>query len=175
MADKPKARVKIDTKTLQAFSEKVGKIRNPFSKDEADKLGKAVVEEMKDMISKGTSPIAGYGRFPGYLHAGEKGKYPEKARRDYPSKRSRPVNLYLSGDQMRSLTSKPFARGKGWGVEVGYWDSLSKKKEEGHRVGVNGQPSRPTIPQAGERFAQRILTICYEHLRNSILRTVKGK
>ena len=172
---KPKARVKIDTKTLQAFSEKVGKLRNPFSKEEAKAMGEAVVGEMKDMISKGISPIAGNGRFPGYLHANTKGKYPEKARKDYPSKRSRPVNLHLSGDQLHSLVSKPYQARKGWGVEVGYWDSLSKKKEEGHRVGVHGQPSRPTIPQDGERFALRITELCYEHLRNSVLRIVKGK
>lgn len=112
-------------------------------------IGNMVIADMKSMISKGTSPIRGRGRFPGYK---DSSKYPAKINKNYPDKRPRPVNLKLSGDFLDELEAQP-ATAK---VYVGFWDSLSKKKESGHREGVGGQPSRPIIPSKNEEFALSI-------------------
>lgn len=142
-------------------------------------IGDATVDEMKKAIAKGLSPIAEAGRFPAYKWAGKandvrkkarggskskkkvakrivadikKTKYPFNQRENFPDKRERPVNIYLSGDMLKNL--KAFVTGKR--LEVGYRDELSAKKEQGHREGVNTQPKRPTIPEKNEEFSPTI-------------------
>lgn len=134
-------------------------------------IGDAVVEEMKNLISKGISPIAGNGRFPEYKGAkakkeANKGRrkksklsfstsYPFSVQRKFPGKKERPVNLFLTGKQMKGLLAKAL-KGR---FEVGYFDTLSIDKESGHRDGVNGQPRRPTIPSDREDFSPSIYRI----------------
>ncbi len=149
--------------------------------DRKDKMeiGDAAIDEMKKVIAKGISPIKGVGRFEAYKWAGaanritkiakgltgarkksarqkasdlKKGKYPFSMKNKFPNKRERPVNLFLSGDQLSNLITKPTQSG----LEVGYYDKLSAQKEQGHREGVNGQPRRPTIPKNGEEFSPSI-------------------
>lgn len=145
--------------------------------DRKDKfeVGYAIIDEMRNLISKGVSPIAENGRFPAYKWAGranavmkvargltgdrkkrarqkaqdmKKGKYPYSVQYKYPSKRERPVNLFLSGDFLKDLE----VRTRTNGVEVGFYKKKATEIEEGHRIGWNSQPKRPIIPQNDEQF-----------------------
>lgn len=101
--------------------------------------------------------------------------YPYSVQKDYPSKRPRPVNLYLSGDQMADLGVQGVYRARsGYGAAVGYPDgSDAAKKEQGHAQGVGGQPRRATIPPAGATFASRIQRIIVGMIRGFIGQTIK--
>lgn len=133
------------------------------SRATADDLGKSIVARMKKMITAGISTIEGNGRFPKYKHAGKPDKYPAIARGDYPNKRQSPVNLTLSGEMLKNLSSTPVRTGKNWGPEISYTGDAALK-ESGHREGVRGQPKRPTIPDArkGEKFNQTIMSLITE-------------
>ena len=190
-----------------------------ITKDIARQMGQDAIDEMKDMISKGISPVREAGRFPGYLaavsrrgaqkaltearrsaleesggslrgasvlnrNAIEKKKaavskagegYPYSVMADFPDKRERPVNLYLTGEQMKDLTFRLVPGKWGQALEIGYFTALSAKKESGHREGVHGQPSRPTIPDAGsnESFAIRISRLLRESMIEAIDRYLK--
>lgn len=159
-----------------------GKVENAtkfFTADDAAKMGEEVVITMKEMISKGISPIREVGRFPAYKHQRVKGKYPANQKNNYPDKKQRPVNLTLSGEFLSALSSriiKNNAKGK-FPVEVGYilknkGKVSASKKEEGHREGVNGQPKRPTIPQGDEQFAAKLQKIIFGAYRESYKRYV---
>lgn len=115
-------------------------------------VGKSVVNEMKNLIGKGISPIRGEGRFPRYKNTEV---YPGRVRKKFPSKRNRPVNLNLSGQQIRSLTFR-IRKGLTSTLRVGYFNRKAALKESGHRDGVNAQPKRPTIPSGTEQFAVRV-------------------
>lgn len=94
--------------------------------------------------------------------------YPFSVQSEFPDKRPRPVNLFLSGDFLSNLSYALGIRGKAQVIEIGFFDDLSAKKESGHRDGVNGQPKRPIIPTGSERFsaiiAQDIATIARQAL-----------
>lgn len=181
--------------------------------NEADKvqIGAELVEAMKDQIAKGISPIQGKGRFPAYkwvakanqiLKGGrataskdartrrrkfaadtKKKGYPYSVRGQYPSKRERPVNLFLSGKFMNDLTAKSVRGGGVLSVfrrrvmRFGFFKDLSAKKEEGHRVGVNSQPSRPTIPTGAEQLNRtvynRLLVAISRRIRLAVQRSIR--
>lgn len=166
---------KINKRALQAFVDKVNGVRTAFGAREAADTAKEVIAEMKDLISKGISPVRSAGRFPGYLHSGKKGKYPDSVKHKYPAKRDRPVNLWLSGDFINSLGYRIYEAKFGFGFEVGYFDPEEAKKEEGHAIGQNGQPKRPTIPSTQEEFAVRIQRLIYRRFKEAISRFVKSK
>lgn len=169
-------KARIGRAQLKKFTERVNEIKNAaFRRQDAEALGKAIIAEMKDGISKGLSPIDGEGRFPAYKRAGEKDGYPNNVRYKYPDKRQRPVNLFLSGKFLNDLKFKIFQGKYGMGVEIGYYSTLSSKKEEGHAIGWNGQPKRPTIPQGKQTFSPRIQRIILTAFKQAISRVVKGK
>lgn len=123
--------------TLKQFANR------PFT----ESVGRRVVSSMKDLIAKGISPIRGNGRFPAYK---DPTKYPGK------KKAPRPVNLFLSGDFMDSLSNKSIRSGDGYNAEIFYKGRESQLKEKGHREGANGQRERPTIPEGSEEIAKSI-------------------
>lgn len=135
----------VKVKGLNEFIAKLNELGQGLTKDEATQAGQATMSAMKDMISQGQSPITGR-NFPRY-------KNPQK----YPGrlKSATPVNLHLSGDFLDGMRAKVVKTALGFGFEITY---LKKelKKEEGHRVGWNGQPKRPTIPEGNEKFATRV-------------------
>lgn len=117
-------------------------------KNELDALGKAFVGRMKVAVLQGQSPITGQpSRFKGYK---DTKKYPAKVQNKFPDKRARPVNLTLSGQFLKSLVSYGVTRGANKFLFVGFNNLLAELKELGHREGVNGQPSRPIIPEQGK-------------------------
>lgn len=126
-----------------------------LTKNDARSIGVAIVQEMKALISKGISPIKGIGRFPAYKNPRE--GYPASIKKQYPNKRTTPVNLKLTGRQLADLGYSVTKNG----IEIGYSSRDAIEKERGHREGVNGQPKRPTIPltKLGEEFAQKIQDI----------------
>ena len=167
---------------------------------------------MLSLISKGISPILGWGRFPEYKNvkqlnslrrngkslralrkAGsgnqarirralsqnkrnqEKARkgYPYSVQKTFPNKKPRPVNLFLSGDFLSNLTYALGRVGKKQLITIGFFDELSKKKESGHRVGVNGQPKRPIIPDSTESFSQIIKLDILKIMKDVIKRASK--
>lgn len=152
---------------VDAVLAKLTALKRPLSYSEADNLGKSVVLTMKDLISKGISPILGNGRFPAY-------KNPDR----YPGNRKpkSPVNLYLKGDFLNSLGSRVVDRPGGFSAEISY-SSDQDIKETGHREGANGQPKRPTIPRTsdGERFSQTIQQAYLKIIFDAVSRITKGR
>lgn len=145
-------RFKAGVTGLPAVRSKLARLGRPLNRDEAETIGRMVVEAMKGLISKGISPVRGgeaKTKFPAYINPK---KYPGK------KKPRTPVNLHLKGDFLEALKYRVVERAFGWAVELGYFDSKQAVKEKGHREGANGQPHRPTIPIAtnDERFAASV-------------------
>lgn len=141
------AKSSIELTGLKSWESLEKKLKEPITKEDGDEMGELFVSQMRDLISKGISPIRGVGRFPGY-------KNPVK----YPGKRkdARPVNLYLSGQMMSALGFKTKKTRDGLEVTISYQDSEAETKERGHRDGAKGQPKRPTIPLGSEQIAVTI-------------------
>lgn len=165
----------VDVKKLQRDIQKQTDIEaknaiKSLRKDDLEEIGNNVIAEMKLLISKGISPIKEFGRFPAYKWASAKSlarksgskkktvdrqfqnKYPFSARRKFPNKRERPVNLKLSGSFLENLITK-ITRNT---IYIGFFKEPYTKYEQGHREGANTQPPRPIIPQPGEQFSESI-------------------
>lgn len=135
----------------------------------------AILEKkIKDLISKGISPIEGDGRFPAYKAQLEKNKkkYPDSVKKKFPNKRRRPVNLFLSGRFLKELKAIPKRINL---IAVGFFSPYGQKLEQGHREQANGQGYRPIIPDtdAGEDFALSIKALILKAYRDSILAYLK--
>jgi hypothetical protein len=201
MAKKRFVKVAIDQRKLvrdlqKAMGEVVDKTMK-FTTQEKYFIGYLMVDEMSQAIEKGLSPIDKQGRFPAYKWAGKKNakkkenrglkgtkkfkrelgkslnqafanKYPYSVKKKFPQKRERPVNLTLSGDFMSNLGVKVTGRGQ---FEIGYFERLAALKEQGHREGVNGQPSRPTIPLRGETFSRSV----YQRMLQALVDVINMK
>lgn len=165
-------RITSDQKKIAALKKKLEQLKAPIDRATAMQLGKALVDEMLDLISKGISTVEGTGRMPAYKaqaksnalrkagnKAGAKAAktgYPYSVKYKYPDKRDRPVNLKLSGDFLKDLRFLMDSDRFGFFPKIGYGSSKSWDKELGHAEGYNGQPKRPTIPDNQQKFAQRI-------------------
>lgn len=169
----------------------------------ADKqfIGDTAVYEMKGLISKGISPIADAGRFPGYKWVGRanqalkiargltksrrksardkaksisKNKYPYSAQKDFPGKKVRPVNLLLSGKFLANL----LVRARPRGISIGFFSQPYIDIEGGHRTGgakgVNDQPQRPIIPQGSEQLSRSIYQKLVTALRDRIIKRLES-
>ena len=152
------------------ISAKLAKALNDATKpiDEltAKQLGLDVVKEIKDLVSRGVSPIDGNGKFPRYKNPS---KYPGK------QKPRSPVNLKLSGDFLNALTHRITPESFGRGTEI-FFSNNQDIKERGHRDGANGQPERPMLPtERGEEFIRQIRKIYEDLYRNRIVEVLKGK
>jgi hypothetical protein len=157
-----KAKVHFDK--LRAINAKFKGIKSPVDKATAAQVGVEVIEAMKALIAKGSSPIEGKGKFPAY-------KDPDR----YPGKRKpkRPVNLKLTGKFLDSLRAKVYQSRSGFGTEIGYLQS-QQHKEQGHREGANGQPKRPSLPSArGENFVESIVKIFSRIYKNKVREVTK--
>ena len=190
----------------------IDKIEDSIDERVAAGIAYTVRQRMLSLISKGISPILGWGRFPEYKNvkqlnslrrngkslralrkAGsgnqarirralsqnkrnqEKARkgYPYSVQKTFPNKKPRPVNLFLSGDFLSNLTYALGRVGKKQLITIGFFDELSKKKESGHRVGVNGQPKRPIIPDSTESFSQIIKLDILKIMKDVIKRASK--
>jgi hypothetical protein len=170
-------KVKIDLSAIRILQKDISRAQKAFTRTRMSRTGKTIVKEMKSLISKGISPIRGpqlKTRFPAYKHAGKPNKYPANQIRMFPKKRQRPVNLFLSGEQMRDLDSKTIPFKGGHSIRIEYKTQMSKDKESGHRDGINGQPKRPTLPvKRNERWAKTIENILVYGIKKALQAYVK--
>lgn len=95
-------------------------------------------------------------------------RYPFSVQKEFPGKRPRPVNLFLSGDFLLDLEHVVTNTAEGIGLEIGFFNEKSAVKEQGHREGANGQPLRPVIPVQREEFAQTILNAVFKKIDSII-------
>lgn len=101
--------------------------------------------------------------------------YPYSVQKEFPGKRPRPVNLFLSGAMLAALTFDIVQSTKNRvGVVVGYFDEEQAKKERGHREGVNGQPKRPTIPTGSQTFNKTIELDIMSLLKQAIQKALRS-
>lgn len=154
-------KAKVDSAGFEKLKQRMKELSGEDLVDNATarKVGKAIVNEMKNLIGKGISPIRGSG-IPRRLR-GYKKSYVRQIRRGggkFRSKKVRPVNLRLTGDFLGDLKFKIKPGKLGLKTVPGYSTRSSRLKEEGHRDGANSQRKRPTIPEEskGESFAARI-------------------
>ena len=170
---------KVDQAALKNVQEKFEDLSKPIAKTTANKLGKAIVDEMKNMIAKGSSPIRGHGKFSAY-----RGQYRKQIQKKgyvsvggkKVSKKLRPVNLKLTGDFLKSLKSKAIIAKTGYMASIGFRGKKSQNKERGHREMANNQGFRPIIPQAPkERWAQRIQAIIIDFFNSDVRKIAKRK
>lgn len=149
------------------LKKKLRSLRKPIDSRTAKKVGKEVRDEIRAMTSKGQSTVREFGkRMPKY-------KNPDR----YPGnqKRKRPVNLRLTGRFMKALSFSVKSSRLGFETFIGYRGGESKK-EQGHRVGVGGQPKRPTIPKAPkEQFAARIQRVIDKIYRKRLQFVIKSR
>lgn len=161
-------RVRVDKTLIDALQKKLSDLPRAITKADASTIGSQILATMKSLISTGTSPIRGYGKFPAY-----------KNPKSYPGKRKAhtPVNLKLSGDFLSNLTARVISSRFGYSMSIGYDGALSQQKEQGHRDGVNSQPSRPTIPQIdlGERFHAKIEEAFMKGVREAVTRVARRR
>lgn len=153
----PKVTVKLDImKKLERF----------LRPQDAEKIGKALVQESKDFISKGISPVRGERRFAGY-------KNPAR----YPGGRKpkRPVNLELTGEMLDNLR---FRLKGDRTIEYGIFSDAPEDVKIRARVHNSGERSdiaqRQFIPdQPGDEFAvaiMRVLMRLYEKRIGDVIR-----
>lgn len=170
--------VNIDEAALKRVRQKLKDLERPLNKKESNDMGSQVIKEMKNLVSKGISPIVGAGlskRFEPY-HGSYRKQIKDRGRVDGYRKALRPVNLKLSGAFLKSLRRTVTKRsGGGWDTVIGFNDELSEDKETGHREGANNQRKRPIIPEGNETFAQRIQLILLRHIKESVDRIRRRK
>lgn len=137
----------------------------PIDRDTAKLIGTTTIKLMRELIASGNSPIYGKGKFPKY-------KDPKR----YPGKKKshEPVNLYLSGDFLKSLDYKLIPDKIGFKTKVGYFEDDQLVKEQGHRKGTNKQPKRPTIPKGKEEYVKAIRSAVVEIYQKRINKLLKG-
>ena len=171
-------KAKIDNAAMKKVLNKIEELSSPIDQTTAKKLGDRIVSMMKDVVSVGSSPILGRGKFEayrgeyrrriqkyGYIHTDE-GKV---------SKRLRPVNLKLTGKFLEALKYTVKKTTNGYATTIGFFESKNQKKEEGHRKGANGQAERPIIPQGGEKFSTVIQNEYLDIINEKIARITKSK
>lgn len=159
---------KIRAQEITKLKQMIEGLKKPIDKRTAESLGTQVVIQMRKLIAAGISPIKSVGRFPRY-------KNPKR----YPGDRKAksPVNLKLSGDFLDALQPEVSPGPAGYQVTIGYEGKREELKEQGHREGANGQPSRPTIPskRLGEEFAATIERIIMGVYRDRIRQILRKK
>ena len=142
-----------------------------FSRSFAEQVSSVVKHHIKRSIAVGKSPVQGVGRFPGYkavetnkkLRKVKKGGgkiskvgYPYSVQSQFPSKKVRPVNLFLSGKYLSDLDHKISVRKKS--LTIGFFRGLSKKKAQTHNEGLHPKvPQRKHLPTGkDERFTASV-------------------
>lgn len=149
---------------------RLDKLREPkFSKQLGDELGKIITDEMKNLVDKGISPIKGKGRFEPYRNS-----YRSKIEQGYyPGKGLRPVNLKLTGHMLGALSHAVEVFKSAIRITINYSDDLARKKESGHREGVNNQAQRPTLPQGSEEFSTVITQKVRQRVADFLIKLIK--
>ncbi len=162
--------MKLDKSQLEELIQDIKKgITQISTQKDAEKLGKNVVETMKEMIASGVSPIGGR-KFQSYKKsyndAIKKGRYDGLGK--YPT----PVNLKLTGDFLDNLRFRIVDSGRNKVAEVGFFDKQSQLKEQGHREGANSQKKRPIIPINDEKIARTLKKTLLSHYQELMVEAI---
>jgi len=138
-------------------------------------IANKVIAGIKDSVSKGLSPVKGRGRFEGYAIQRNGKGYPETAdiKSEYPDKKTRPVNLNLSGEMLRALKKGDT---KEAGVLVGIYGSdkinmIADVHNEGRRKDMPQRKFLPTSP--GEEFILSLTRLIKDIYLNRISAIIK--
>ncbi len=135
--------------------------RKVMNRGTQKKLGTLVVKEMKRRIAKGLSPVKGEPKYTAYASKGKGKGYPNTPdiKKRFPGKKSRPVNLHLSGKWLKKLR---FRRKIG-GITVGWLNptKLEKALIETHNQGLHPHvPKRKVLPNGpGDDYVASIKRI----------------
>lgn len=176
-----KTKVRLD---LKGALGKIAKERIFDAKTEIQ-LGATTVSMMLDFISKGQSPVKGYGRYVGYAAdrkassakvganqftspkvarkiansiRGSSKYYPNSVLTKFPGKKRRPVNLSLNGKFLSTIKHQRLRSAQG--VEVGHInpDQFQKDLFATHNMGEHPHvPQRKYLPSPGEEFVISIM------------------
>lgn len=148
-------------------------------------MAEDTIDEMKRLITRGQSPVKGFGRFDAYVAQREpevnikilaRKKYPYGVREEFPGKKVRPVNLTLTGEMLDALTYKRVGKN----IRIGYFRGLfgfgSKELVEKVSNAQRGNPEknipqRKFLPTDGEGFVQSVMRV----IKNSLLKALKTK
>jgi hypothetical protein len=138
-----------------------------YSNANLSKVGEFIVEETKEFISKGVSPVLGEGKFEAYSGVRNRtgsgsrkssqsnNRYPYNVRRKHPDKKASPVNLKLTGKMLSELKFRPQKQS----VKVGFFDADMAKRAGTHNEGDPKKfiPRRHFLPTgSGEEFVVSI-------------------
>jgi len=177
----PKIKVRTKFDLLDAIKE-----RKAFPKNFGERLGQMIIQEMIRSITRGQSPVQGFGRFKAYRAQrkpiktnarGENIGYPK----GIPGKQVRPVDLVLTGEMLSFLDFglHPTRQGS---MSVGYSNDAPadvRLRAEVHNKGTHPDiPQRKFIPnEPGDQFIQiitrRILKFYREQWAKTIDKTNK--
>lgn len=121
----------------------------------ANAIGRTVVDEAKEMISSGQSPVRGVGRYAVYSDT-YKSAIKTAKRGDLLAKTVRPVNLHLSGEM---LDGYGFRHKNSTTLEIGMVSGSKERKEIAgyHQAGTRRMPARPLVPGENEEWAVSIM------------------
>ena len=168
----PSYRFKFRLDGIEKIRKEIKDLELTVTQRDAKTIGVAARDLMLEMISSGQSPIHGKGKFPPYKRADDPDGYPNNMRSRFPNKKKTPVNLHLSGDFLDTLEVRTSGAASNPQIKIGFYDSLSKQKEQGHREGAKGQPKRPIIPNGKERFHDKIESLILTLFRQLVLKGV---
>lgn len=144
-----------------------------LSSEFKSQMGFKVVEDMKQFMSAGQSPVKGVGRFEAYSTQRNKDPkkrlYPFNVKKEYPGKQVRPVNLKLSGDLYDSIDYRVIQSG----VQVGHFSPSKdiREKFEKHNLGTDPRvPKRQYLPGQGQTFNVSIM----RNLKELVISRIKS-
>lgn len=160
---------KFATDVRKELERKRFEVNAKINQSDLKEIGTNGRDKMLQLVRRGISPIANWGRFREYKWAGaikqiqaevgkraakkkvgsiKSSKYPYSKMGEFPNKKVRPVNLTLSGKFLDNLLVKTRDRR----VSIGFFSEPYDKMEQGHREGANTQPQRPIIPEGNEQL-----------------------
>jgi hypothetical protein len=155
-------------------------------KPDLQEAGEIAIVAIKKLIASGTSPVDGFGRYEAYGSQrnkvkGQKSKgYPLNVQKDFPNKKVRPVNLFLSGELMEALEFQVKFRLQSFKTKlsIGFFGNISKSLREKIDTAQNGNalkniPQRKILPGPGEAFTISIQRAIKNALVESIKKSLK--
>ena len=151
-------------KTFLEFD--AGEFFSKINKDFAKRVKKEIIPQIVDTIKKGRSPVRGQ-NFPsysdGYTKQIQRGRYSQYG------KKTRPVNLTLSGKMLRAFKVRPLLRG---GVTIYNSNRLAKyHNDEG---AGRGRVIRKMLPTSGsEKFKTNIQKNINLQLEKAIAKQIR--
>ncbi len=194
------ARRRITASITKGLQKELRRVEEALDSRIGRAIGGAVVKEVRNLTSKGINPVGRGGRFPAYkgvaginqvkkitrsltgsrrkrgrdiLAKKRKNTYPFSINKKFPNKKVRPVNIRLTGHQLRNYKFKIINVKNKFRIRLGYFNKFAALKEQGHADGVNGQPVRQTVPNKTQQFSSKITQIIIRVLLRNLEKNLK--